>query len=108
MIDQRELSFEDTQPDDPVVLRRLLTSNDWMTRAQLGFALGWSARRVRAAAEELGPDVVRGQHGFKLTEKIQRAELPDLVQASDAALSQGKRMIRYGLALRRRGHEVMA
>lgn len=60
-------------------------------------------------AESLGPEIVRGQAGFKLTRQIDRRS-PDFVvalQAADAALSQGKHMIRYGLALKRRLHALI-
>jgi hypothetical protein len=52
----------------------------------------------------MGSAIVRGQRGFKLTAELQRDDLSAAAQAADAALSQGKRMIRYGLALKRQLH----
>ena len=104
---QAELFTERAGPDDPDILRRLLSVNDWMTRRQIKFALGWSERRVRAVAEVMGKEVVRGQHGFKLANKITRGEVADVIQAADAAISQGKKMIQAGIAWRRFAHELV-
>ncbi len=64
---------------------------------------------VRDAAEALGAEVVRGQAGFKLTSQIQSRsdDLLVALQAADAAISQGKKMIRYGLALKRKLHALL-
>lgn len=47
--------------------------------------------------------------GFKLTEQINKRSDDFLVslQAADAAISQGKKMIRYGLALKRKLHALV-
>lgn len=76
----------------------------WQTRRQLSDSLGWSERKIRDVAESMGSAVVRGQRGFKLTAELERDDLSAAAQAADAALSQGKRMIRYGLALKRQLH----
>lgn len=83
-------------------LRSWLGRHGWQTRRQLCEGLGWSERQVREAAEALGDDVVRGQQGFKLTALIGREDLECAVAAADAAISQGKIMMRYGLRLKRR------
>lgn len=91
--------------DDDV--RRLtiwLNANGWQTRQQLSGALCWSERKIRDVAESMGSAIVRGQRGFKLTSELRREDLSTAAQAADAALSQGKRMIRYGLALKRQLH----
>jgi hypothetical protein len=77
------------------------------TRAQITEALGWTERHLRDVAESLGSDIVRCQAGFKLTEDITREELGIALQASDSFLSQGKRMIRYALSLRKKLHHLI-
>jgi len=96
-----------TQEADADDLRGALRGVDWQTRRQLCASLGWTERRLREAAELLGSEIVRGQSGFKLTASITRDDFSSASQASSAAISQGKRMIRYGLALRRRLHAVV-
>lgn len=88
-------------------LLAILATHGWQTRKQLVERTGWSEREVRAVVELAGSQVVRGQSGFKLTSQITRDDLPIAVQAAQAAISQGKKMIRYGLALRRRIREVV-
>ena len=92
---------------DAEKLRAHLHCYGWRTRAQICEALGWSERQVRSVAESLGADVVRSQSGFKLTEALTREDLPAAQQAADAYLSQGKRMIRYSIALRRHLHTLI-
>lgn len=77
------------------------------TRAQICESLGWTERQLRDVAESLGADIVRCQAGFKLTADIQREELGIALQASDSFLSQGKRMIRYALSLRKNLHHLI-
>jgi hypothetical protein len=88
-------------------LRAWLAARGWQTRKQLVEALGWSERKIRDVAELMGSEIVRGQNGFKLTEHISREDLPVAVQACDAAISQGKRMIRYGFQLKKRLHQFL-
>lgn len=95
-------------PPDADLLRSHLAGTGWQTRAQITRALGWTERQLRSAAESLGPDLVRGQAGFKLTSRLDREDLPLATQAADAFVSQGKRMIRHGLALRKRLHTLLS
>jgi hypothetical protein len=55
----------------------------------------------------MGADVVRSQRGFKLTAHVTRDDLKYATQAADAFLSQGKKMIRYALSLKRHLHRVI-
>ncbi len=105
-MDQPELPFT-PHPEDKAVLVAWLYHHGWQSRCELTSALDWSERRVRLVAESLGADVVRGQAGYHLTSSLDRADLLAATQARDAALSQGKRMIRYALALSRRLHALV-
>src|SRR5690349_20725794 len=97
------LYFYDTQPELPIshapapdadAFRAYLANHQtWCTRRELGLALGWTERRVRDAAEQLGQEVIRSQAGFKLVAHANPADYPLAIQASDAAISQGKKMI---------------
>jgi hypothetical protein len=106
---QVELQF--SKPTGPVTdrdkaaLRDYLDTRGWSTRKEVAIALGWSERKVPDVAETLGAEIVRGQRGFNLVKKIGRDDLPAALQAADAFLSQGKKMIRYAMALRRKLHE---
>lgn len=90
--------------DDVETLRDFLSPRGWQTRRKITFALDWSERKIRDVAESMGSDIVRGQLGFKLASVLTRDDLTPAAQAADAAISQGKRMIRYGLALKRKLH----
>lgn len=94
--------------DDVNQLRAALAGSGWKTRRQLTAFFGWGERKLRDVAESMGSEIVRGQRGFKLTRDLERDDLSVAAQAADAALSQGKRMIRYGLALKRKLHSQLA
>lgn len=79
----------------------------WRSRKEICESLGWTERHLRDILEELGADVVRCQAGFKLTADITRDDVPLVIQSIDAFISQGKRMIRYALALRRKLHSLI-
>ena len=90
--------------DDVARLSIFLHYYGWQTRQEIGDTLRWTERKIRDVAESMGSQIVRGQRGFKLTNDLTRDDLSYAAQAADAALSQGKRMIRYGLALKRKLH----
>jgi hypothetical protein len=78
----------------------------WLTRRQIHELTGWSDRDVRAIAEAAfaahsRPKIVRGPLGFAV---FDRATDDHVLHAADIAISQGKKMIRYGLALGRALH----
>jgi DNA polymerase III delta prime subunit len=102
--------FAATTPEDRAdQLREILAAHDtWLTREDLTAMLATSEREVRATMELLGADVVRGQSGFKLVTKLDRSELGSALQAADAYRSQGIKMLRYSVQLRRRLHQVIA
>lgn len=102
-----ELPLFDADRDDPNVERlvRLLRAHGHLTRTQIRQITGWSERDIRALAEAAGDEIVRGQNGFCLTEL---AGLDEATEAARIAISQGKKMIRYGLALKRRIHARVA
>lgn len=106
---QPEFTFRNgVTPDESQQLKSLLVACGWQTRQQLSSALGWSERKIRDVAESMGSEIVRGQKGFKLTSDLGRDDLSAAAQAADAALSQGKRMVRYGLSLKRKLHQRIA
>lgn len=107
MITQPDLPINSITPEDGRLLRTWLGEHGWQTRRQIAAGLGWRERKIRCVAESLGAEVVRGQRGFALTQQVRREDLSDAIQAADAALSQGKSMIRYGLALKRKLHSIL-
>jgi hypothetical protein len=104
---QLEFLHEGVTDADVEALRGWLATHGWQSRKQLHTGLGWSERKIRDVAELMGSGVVRSQVGFRLTEQITRDDVSAALQAAQAAISQGKRMIRYGIALKNRLHEVI-
>lgn len=107
MTTQLEFLQDDVTATDVATLRQWLSDHGWQTRRQLASGLGWCERKIRVVAELMGDEVVRGQQGFKLSAGITRDDLPAALQAAQAAISQGKRMIRYGLKLNRKLHALI-
>jgi len=101
-----ELPLFRAAPEDPNVerLRELLHTYGWLKREQIVKLTGWSERTVRALAEAMGADVVRGQAGFKLTADLADEEIGLGLQAARVRIAQGQHELRYGLALLRRLH----
>ena len=80
----------------------LLETHGHLTRADFKRHLGWSARTVRAVAERCGTDVVRGQDGFCLTVN---ADVGEVQHTAEQMISQAKKMMEYGLGLKKRAHQ---
>jgi hypothetical protein len=98
-----ELPLFKAQKEDPNVGRflALLRAYGHLTRKQIGAITGWTERDVRALAEAAGLEVVRGQKGFCL---FDGAAADEILDAAEDSVSQGKKMIRYGLGLKRMLH----
>jgi hypothetical protein len=98
-----ELPLFKAERTDPNVGRflELLAIHGHLTRKRFAELEGWTERDVRALAEAAGDKVVRGQKGFCL---FDAATIAEALDAAQDQISQGKKMIRYGLALKRRLH----
>jgi len=108
MIEQLDfLNHERPIEQDAGALRHLLAQHDWLTRDECAAALTWDVRRVRATAEHLGADIIRGQQGYKLTRNLTRDDFTAVKQAADAAISQAKKQEAYGLALLHKLHALL-
>jgi hypothetical protein len=73
----------------------------WAKRRELVRVFGVSERTIRALAEAAGAEVIRGPKGFAHIENVPADEAR---HCAEIALSQGKKMIRWGLAVKRRLH----
>lgn len=104
MTSQLEFLRPGVTESDVEEFRARLAAQGWQTRRQIVQATGWSERKIRDVAESLGADVVRGQPGFKLTEHLTREDLEAAKQAADAAISQAKKQMHYGLELLKKLH----
>lgn len=102
---QPELLREGVTEEDVQRFRALLRQRGWQKRKHIFREFGWSDRKIRDVAQSMGADVVRGQLGFNLTSQVKREEIGHAVAAADAFISQGKQMMRYGIALKRRLHQ---
>lgn len=90
-----------TPEADIASLMQLLRTYGWLTRKALTTQLGWAERRIRAVAEAAGADVVRGPRGFNL---FDNCSLDEINHCAAIAEGQGKKMVEYAVALRRRAH----
>ena len=88
-------------------LRAHLIQNGWQTRKQISESLGWNIRKISIVADLLGTDIVRGQIGFKLTEKLTSADMKFALESADHFISRGKDEIRHGIALKKRLHAMI-
>ena len=90
-------------------LRSYLISSaaSWRTRDDIGAALKWEDRKIRAAAQALGSTIIRGQLGYKLTAACTRDDAPLMLQAADAAGSQARHMRAYELEVRKAIHSLI-
>jgi hypothetical protein len=98
-----ELPLFKRERDDPDVrdLVEMLRRRGWMTRAQIEEETGWSDRTIRGLAEASGDQVVRGPRGFNAFENCDDGEI---IKAATISENQAKRMLDYGLKLKRRLH----
>jgi hypothetical protein len=101
MTEQLELYAPQPTSNDVEKLLGVLTIHGWTTRKQLAAILSWNPRTIRAVAELAGPDVVRGPKGFNT---FQKASTDEIKECAEIAMSQGRKMMRYGLRLKKRLH----
>ncbi len=105
-----QLGLFEARPEDPNVRwleRVLLEERRWVTAAELvqrsGGALHDRQVRALAAASAVvlsGP----GSPGYR---HIETADLEEIAHVADALIAQGRVMMRRGLRLRRKAHEVV-
>lgn len=103
---QQWMRFEERtgSAEEVAGLVRTLEDRGWLTRRELADLLGWTERKIRAVAEAAGAKVVRGPRGFA---SVNRAGLDDVLHCARIAESQGRKMIDYAAALRRRCHGMV-
>jgi hypothetical protein len=97
------------QSDHPNVrwLVELLRARGWLTRkdileeAKLGGG-DYHERWVRALVHAAAAEIVKGQRGFN---HFSNCTVEEITRAADQSISQGKLMVHYGIALRRRAHQ---
>ena len=94
---------------DAAALRCLLSGGHWLSRSLIAQTLQWHPRRVPAAAEMLGAEIVRSRtHGFKLTALLTAEEIEIGIHAANEMLSQGKKNVVSALALKKRIHTLIS
>ena len=86
-----------------------LAGRDWLTRREILRTLNWpvndgNVRWVRSLISAAGDEVVKGQKGYN---HIANCPVDDILHASNQEIDQGKKMIQYGIALRRRAHQLI-
>lgn len=98
--------FTDEMGAEQASFLAVLRSRTWVTRSQLARLLGWDERTIRKHAAALGPELVKGQLGFCLLSRLPRTDIGHALRAADAEISQGKKMLRYALGLKRNIHRI--
>lgn len=84
----------------------LLRQRGWMTRQEILREAGrtggrYNERWVRALVNAAGPEIVKGQAGFN---HVANCKIEEINHAARQSISQGKLMVRYGIALLRLAH----
>lgn len=82
-----------------------LGSRRWRTAADLTAATGFSDRKLRALAAASDDRIISGQRGYCLLAEATPAEI---THAADWIISQGKKMIRRGIKIRKAAHSLIA
>ncbi len=87
----------------------LLKDNGWLTRKEILERINWPAtdanlRFIRMIVSAAGPEIVKGQQGFN---HITNCKPDEISHAANQAISDGRENIRYGVALRRKAHELV-
>lgn len=99
---QLEFVGHDPTPESVSAFVGYLSLGGWRTRRQLTEIFGISEREVRLLAEHAGMEVVRGPRGFAHIENVPADEAR---HCAEIAISQGKKMIRWGLGIKRKLHQ---
>ena len=81
----------------PLVIARL-TGLGWRTAADLRVETGFCDRTLRACAQASDGRILSGQRGYCL---IEEATPDEIARAANWLISQGKQMVRRGIATRR-------
>lgn len=105
-----ELPFFAAAPGDPDVqwLQDYLRAHgQWMKAAELVALTGdrLDDRALRALAEASAGAVLSGCRGYR---HISSATAEEIARAADRLISQGRKMIGRGVAIRRRAHQMVA
>lgn len=105
MIEQAELNFRKPSHDAIEDATRLvvfaLSNGRWVKRKVIESMTGIADRTIRACASH-DPDIISGNKGYRLA---QFATTSELNECADRLISQGKKMMRRGIRLKRRAHE---
>ncbi len=88
-------------------LVEFLRGRDWVKAAEIEASISISDRRIRAIAEASNGWILSGPGcpGYKALSPT--TELREVDEAANRLESQGKRMIRRALAIRRRAHQLL-
>lgn len=100
-----ELSLFDWRERMENPLVSTLRGRGWTSAKMLSALMGADERTIRQLAELSKAEVISGQRGYKL---LCEGTVDEINHASAWLISQGKKMIRRGIEIQRRGHERLA
>lgn len=81
-----------------------LNGKGWMRAAEIAEQTEIDDRRMRVIAEKSDGRIISGQNGYRFYDAVTPPEEAD--RSSNWLISQGKKMIRRGMAIRRRGYII--
>lgn len=106
MTENLELDFKHQPPktsgDEVEAVCAFLAGKGWMKAAVIEAEIEISDRRMRRIAEKSDGRILSGQKGYRLLDGATPIEEAD--HAANWLISQGRNMIRRGVAVRRRYH----
>lgn len=106
MNENLELDFSHRPPkvsgDEVEAVCAFLVGKGWVKAREIKEQIEVDDRRMRVAAEKSGGRILSGQKGYRYYDGA--TPLDEADHASGWLISQGKKMIRRGMAIRRRGY----
>ena len=82
-------------------LAHALRGQGWVPARKICLWLNLSDRTIRAYAEQSEGEIISGQNGYKLADE---ATIDEINHASNWLISQAKKMLGRGIAIKRKAH----
>jgi len=108
MTTQFEIAFAppEVSPTEVDALCGWLRGRGWVAAREIETVLGIDDRKLRAIGEHAGGRLLTGQKGHRLNDETATAEEVD--RSALWKISQGKKMIRRGIAEKRHHHGLLS
>lgn len=108
MNENLELDFSHRPPevcaDEVEAVCVFLQGKGWIKAKVIEAEIEIDDRRMRVLAEQSEGRIISGNDGYRYFDDA--PTIPEANRSADRLISQGKKMIRRGIAIRRRVHEI--